>query len=64
MEYNKYTVSNEKDIKKNIIEEAIKIDNDLLKKSILGIKNENNKKLKASVWIAENFPIKSSYLLI
>jgi hypothetical protein len=61
--YTKQLISNEKDIKKSILQEGVKIENDMIKQSLMDIKNENDKKLKASVWIADNFPIKSSYLI-
>lgn len=61
--YTRKIISNEKDIKSMIINEGIKIENEIIKNSLMEIKNENNKKLKASVWITENFPIKSSYLI-
>ena len=61
--YSKIVSSNDKDIKTTISDNVIKLDNEILKKSLMNIKKENDKKLKASVWIADNFPLKSSSLI-
>lgn len=50
---------NKQEVKKNIVDN-MKVDNDKMKKALMKIEEKGDKKLKAYVWVAENFPIKSS----
>ena len=56
-------IINVKENNKKIIHEVVKLDNQMLKNSLIKFKNEKEKKLKASLWITENFPLKSSSVL-
>lgn len=62
LKFTKQLVKDKKDIKNSIMKEGAMGDNAVIKKNFLDIKNEE-KKLKANVWITENFPIKSSLLV-
>ena len=50
---------NNKDIKKNMVNN-LKVDSSKMKKELLKIQEKGDKKLKAYVWVVEDFPLKSS----
>ncbi len=50
---------NKENTKKNIAD-GFKVKNDKMRNALMKISDNKDKKLKAYVWIAENFPIKSS----
>ena len=50
---------NKEDTKKNIAN-GLKVKNDKMRNALMKMSDNKDKKLKAYVWIAENFPIKSS----
>lgn len=50
---------NKEDFKKNIVDN-MKVNDDKLRKELMKIDEKGDKKLKAYIWVAENFPIKSS----
>lgn len=50
---------NKEDTKKNIAD-GFKVKNDKMRNALMKMSDNKDKKLKAYVWIAENFPIKSS----
>lgn len=52
-------VENKENTKKNIAD-GFKVKNDKMRSALIKISDNKDKKLKAYVWIAENFPIKSS----
>lgn len=52
-------VENKEDTKKNIAD-GFKVKNDKMRSALIKMSDNKDKKLKAQVWIAENFPIKSS----
>jgi hypothetical protein len=52
-------VQNKEDTKKNIAD-GFKVKNDKMRSALIKMGDNKDKKLKAQVWIAENFPIKSS----
>ncbi len=47
------------DVKKNIVDN-MKVNDEKMRKALMKIEEKGDKKLKAYVWVAENFPIKSS----
>lgn len=59
LDIQKEIVMNETELK-NHIANGLKVKNDSLRSEILKIQNNKEKTFKAYVWIAENFPIKSS----
>ncbi len=52
-------IENKEDTKKNIAD-GFKVKNDKMRSALIKMSDNKEKKLKAQVWIAENFPIKSS----
>lgn len=50
---------NKEDTKKNIAD-GFKVKNDKMRSALIKMSDNKDKKMKAHVWIAENFPIKSS----
>jgi hypothetical protein len=52
-------VENKEDTKKNIAD-GFKVKNDKMRSALIKMSDNKDKKLKAHVWIAENFPIKAS----
>lgn len=48
-----------KDVKKNIVDN-MKVNDEKMRKALMKIEEKGDKKLKAYVWVAEDFPIKSS----
>jgi hypothetical protein len=50
---------NKEDVKKNIVDN-MKVSDEKVRKALMKIEEKGDKKLKAYVWVAENFPIKSS----
>jgi hypothetical protein len=53
---------NNKEIKKNMVDN-LKFDNSKMKKELLNIQEKGDKKLKANVWVVEDFPLKSSVFI-
>jgi hypothetical protein len=56
-------VMNEKEVTTQIADN-LKVKNDAFRNQLMKIDNTKDKKLKAYVWIAENFPIKSSVCIL
>lgn len=50
---------NKEDVKKNIVDN-MRVNDEKMRKALMKIEEKGDKKLKAYVWVAENFPIKSS----
>ena len=63
LSFNKELISKENEVKKNSLINDLYIQNKLIPNYLKNIGKEKEKKLKASIWITENFPIKSSYLM-
>jgi len=59
----KELVSKEYDIKKSLSKGDSYIGSRILKTGLDSIEKDKDKKLKATVWITENFPFKSSFLI-
>ena len=49
-----------KPLNKKIIYSEDKVENDEMRNALLKMSDKKEKKMKAYVWIADNFPIKSS----
>lgn len=58
--HKKIVFSENKEDTKKIIADGFKVKNDKMRTALIKMSDNKDKKMKAHVWIAENFPIKSS----
>jgi hypothetical protein len=58
--HKKIVFSENKEDTKKTIADGFKVKNDKMRSALIKMSDNKDKKLKAHVWIAENFPIKSS----